>query len=148
MNNTKDSCFSSKTEDWLTPLSFFTELNKEFNFKCDPCTTKDNPLQMPIFYTKQDNGLIQKWYNACYCNPPYGKEIVNWIKKALEEQKNGVTTVMNLPARTDTKYFHEYLYRKNNIEIRFLKGRLKFVGVQKDYKRNSAPFPSMLAIFK
>lgn len=77
-----------------------------------------------------------------FCNPPYGKELPLWVKKCYEEHvKYGTTIVMLIPARTDTRYFHEYIYNKS--EIRFIRGRLKF----NDCKQ-SAPFPSMLVIFK
>ena len=74
-----------------------------------------------------------------YCNPPYGREISKWIKKAYEENLKGTKIVLLLPARTDTKWFHEYIYNKH--EIRFIKGRLKF-----NDGKNPAPFPSMLVI--
>lgn len=80
-----------------------------------------------------------------FCNPPYGSEIKNWVKKCSEEgKKENTTVVMLIPARTDTKYFHEYIY--NKAEIRFVKGRLKFTGVQAG--SGAAPFPSMVVIFK
>jgi len=80
-------------------------------------------------------------YNV-FCNPPYGKEIEKWVKKSYEEsQKERTTIVMLIPARTDTAWFHKYIY--NKAEIRFLKGRLKF-----SESKNSAPFPSMIVIFK
>jgi len=76
-----------------------------------------------------------------YCNCPYGREISKWVKKAYEENKKGVFVVMLLPARTDTKWFHDYIY--NQHEIRFIKGRLKF-----NDGKQSAPFPSMLVIMR
>ena len=77
----------------------------------------------------------------CYCNPPYGREISKWVEKAYSENKKGVLVVLLLPARTDTKWFHEYIYKKH--EIRFIKGRLKF----NDGKK-SAPFPSMVVVMR
>ena len=136
-----DLMFSSKTPEWATPQAFFDELNKEFNFTLDPCATKEN-AKCKKFYTKEDDGLKQNWDNErVFCNPPYGSEIKDWVKKA-SEAKGGVV-VMLIPARTDTKYFHEYIYHKS--EIRFIKGRLKFEGLQKG--SGSAPFPSMIIIF-
>lgn len=76
-----------------------------------------------------------------FCNPPYGREIGKWVRKAYEESKKGPTVVMLLPARTDTKWFHDYIYGK--AEIRFIRGRLKFGGGE-----NSAPFPSMVVVFQ
>ena len=133
--------FSSKTEEWATPQDTFNELNKEFNFDLDPCAT-DNNHKCDKYYTKEDNGLSQSWDNyRVFCNPPYGRVIKDWVKKASNAR--GGVVVMLIPARTDTKYFHEYIYNKKNIEIRFIKGRLKFGDAT-----NSAPFPSMIVIFK
>lgn len=131
--------FSSKSNDWSTPKEFFDTLNKEFKFNLDPCASNEN-AKCINYFTKEIDGLSKSWdgFNV-FCNPPYGREIGKWVKKA-SEAKRGVV-VMLIPARTDTKYFHEFIY--NKAEIRFLKGRLKFGGV-----RNSAPFPSMLVIFK
>lgn len=94
------------------------------------------------YFTKKENGLLQSWKNEIvFCNPPYGRELPNWVKKAYEENKiNKTKIVMLIPARTDTKYFHKYIYKK--AEIRFIKGRLKFGD-----GKGSAPFPSMLVIY-
>ncbi|MCM1222436.1 MAG: phage N-6-adenine-methyltransferase [Lachnospiraceae bacterium] len=79
-----------------------------------------------------------------FCNPPYGKAVKDWVKKCAEEAKKpGTTVVLLIPARTDTSYFHDYIYKKQNVEIRFIRGRLKFGD-----GKNSAPFPSMLVIFR
>lgn len=136
--------FSSQTNEWATPQDFFDVLNKEFHFTLDPCATKENAKCLQ-FFTQEDDGLLQSWDNhIVFCNPPYGHEIGKWVKKAYEESRNpGITIVMLIPSRTDTKYFHEYIYNKPNVEIRFLKGRLKFVG-----GKSSAPFPSMVVIFR
>lgn len=131
--------FSSQTNEWYTPQSFFDELNKEFNFTLDPCATKEN-AKCAKYYTIKDDGLSKSWDNEnVFINPPYGREIGKWVKKAAESR--GGVRVMLIPARTDTKYFHEYIY--NKAEVRFIKGRLKFGGAS-----NSAPFPSMVVIFK
>lgn len=135
--------FSSKTEEWATPQAFFDDLNEEFLFNLDPCATKEN-TKCKDYYTKGQNGLELNWWGAVFMNPPYGREIGKWVKKASEEsKKNCRAIVCLLPARTDTKYFHEYIYNKPNVEIRFIKGRLKFGD-----SKNSAPFPSMIVIFK
>jgi len=127
--------FSSATPEWATPQELFDQLNKEFNFTLDPCATKEN-AKCPKFYTKEDDGLSRDWTGEkIFMNPPYGREIGKWIKKLAE-----VGGVALLPARTDTKWFHDYIYGK--AEIRFIKGRIKFGGHQ-----NSAPFPSMIVIF-
>ena len=143
MNNI-EAMLSSKKMDWGTPQGFFDELNKEFNFTLDPCSTKET-AKCKKYYTKEDNGLDKDWSNeVVFVNPPYGREIKDWVKKCSEESKKQNTLiVMLIPARTDTKYFHDYIYHK--ADIRFIKGRLKFVGDQKG--SGSAPFPSMLVIF-
>ncbi|MGY3710179.1 DNA N-6-adenine-methyltransferase [Lactococcus lactis subsp. lactis] len=133
--------FSSKTDLWSTPWNFFEKLNDEFHFTLDPCSTHENAKCYKHF-TIEEDGLLQDWGNeVVFCNPPYGRQIKDWVKKAYEEsQKNNTTVVMLIPARTDTIYFHEYIYHK--AEIRFIKGRLKFGDA-----KNAAPFPSMVVIF-
>jgi len=128
--------------DRETPQDFFDKLDKEFKFNLDPCALSGN-AKCKNYFTPQEDGLKQAWnkYGAVYMNPPYGREITAWIQKAHEEAQKGATVVALLPARTDTRWFHEYIYGK--YEIRFLKGRLKFNGM-----KNSAPFPSMVVIFK
>ena len=134
--------FSNKTDEWSTPRDFFDELNKEFNFTLDPCATPEN-AKCEKYYTKEDDGLKQDWSGeTVFCNPPYGRAIKDWVKKCYEESKKPNTTVvMLIPARTDTSYFHDYIYHKAK-EIRFIRGRLKFGNA-----KNSAPFPSMVVIF-
>lgn len=132
---------TSNTPEWATPQNFFDELNKEFGFTYDVCATKEN-AKCPNYYTKEQDGLLQCWdYETIWCNPPYGREIGKWVKKASEAE--GGVVVMLLPARTDTRYFHQYIYKEPNVEIRFIKGRLKFGD-----GKNSAPFPSMVVVFR
>ena len=141
--------FSNKNNAWCTPRDFFDELNKEFNFTLDPCCLPKSAL-CSKFFTPEEDGLVQSWDNEIvFCNPPYGREIGKWVKKASEA--TGGVVVMLIPSRTDTKYFHQYIY--NKAEIRFIKGRLKFVdmdyvGREEDRKMSPAPFPSMVVIFK
>ncbi len=131
---------SSNTAEWATPQSFFDELNAEFNFTLDPCASFEN-AKCKKFYTKEDNGLLQSWAGErVFCNPPYGKEINAWVKKCFDESKAGTLVVALLPSRTDTKYFHDYIYKR--AEIRFIKGRLKF-----GEAKNAAPFPSMVVVW-
>jgi len=131
--------YSSEDETWETPKDFFEKLNKVYKFNLDPCSSEKN-AKCKKFYTEKENGLIQSWEGKrVFMNPPYGRPIGDWVRKA---STGGATVVVCLlPARTDTKWFHEYIYGK--AEIIFLKGRLKFSG-----SKNSAPFPSMLVIFK
>ena len=132
--------FSSNTDMWATPQDFFDVINKEFNFTVDVCATAEN-TKCSLFFTPEQDGLMQKWEGVCYMNPPYGRSIGKWIQKAYNSSKEGAVVVGLLPARTDTKWFHEYIY--NKAEIRFIKGRLKFGGC-----KNSAPFPSMIVIWR
>ncbi len=136
---------SSKKMNWCTPQKFYDELDKEFSFVADVAATEKNK-KAPICYTPETNGLINTWNfgGSVFCNPPYGKEIGKWVKKAYEEAQKGVTVVMLIPARTDTSYFHDYIY--NKAEIRFIRGRLKFTD-ESGVEQNAAPFPSMLVIY-
>lgn len=135
-----DALFSSKNQEWETPLDLFEELNQEFEFKTDVCALPHN-AKCDTYFTPQMDGLSMEWKDVCWCNPPYGKDIYKWVQKAYQSAQKSATVVMLLPARTDTRWFHEYIYGK--AEIRFIKGRLKF-----GKARNSAPFPSMIVIFK
>ena len=132
--------FSSKTDLWATPQNFFDELNQEFNFTLDVCAIPEN-AKCKNYFTPDVDGLLQKWSGTCWCNPPYGREISKWVEKAYNASAEGATVVMLLPARTDTKWFHDFIY--NKAEIRFIKGRLKFGNASA-----SAPFPSMVVIFR
>lgn len=133
--------FSSKNDDWETPQDLFDSLNEEFHFSLDPCCAHEN-AKCEKRYTVAENGLTQDWSGeTVFCNPPYGRELPKWIQKCAEEsQKKDTLVVMLIPARTDTKAFHEYIYGK--AELRFVKGRLKFGG-----SKNAAPFPSMVVVF-
>lgn len=138
MNN--DLMFSSKKQDWETPIDFFNNINQEFNFELDVCAFPEN-AKCDKYFTPEIDGLKQKWNGTCWMNPPYGREIVKWIKKAYSESVKGATVVCLIPARTDTKYWHEIIFPYAK-EIRFIKGRLKF-----GKSKNAAPFPSALVIF-
>ena len=138
---------TSNTNEWYTPKYLFDELNNEFNFNLDPCCTK-NSAKCEKYYTKNEDGLSQSWKgHIVFMNPPYGREIKEWIKKAHDEFfKNNTTVVCLIPARTDTSYWHEYIFNKAT-DIRFLKGRIKFEDVN-GKSENSAPFPSAIVVFK
>lgn len=138
----KELMFSSKTDQWSTPNETFTELDAEFHFDLDPCADANNH-KCERYFTKEVNGLLQNWGGyRVFCNPPYGRQIGEWVKKAYEEsRKPNTLVVMLIPARTDTKWFHDYILGK--AEIRFVRGRLKFGGAQ-----NAAPFPSMVVIYR
>lgn len=129
--------FSSKTDMWETPQAFFDEMDREFHFTLDVCAVPEN-AKCEQFFSPSIDGLKQEWVGACWCNPPYGREIGKWVRKAYESD---CTVVMLLPARTDTRWFHDYIYGK--AEIRFIRGRLRFGAAA-----TGAPFPSMVVIFK
>lgn len=128
--------YSSDNEVWETPQDLFNILDSEFHFDIDVCATAEN-AKCANFFSPLDNGLSQDWYGVCWMNPPYGKKIGSWMKKAMEAK---TTVVCLVPARTDTKWWHEYAMKAK--EIRFIKGRLKF-----GHSKNSAPFPSAVIVF-
>lgn len=132
--------FSSKSPEWATPQPLFDALNTIHHFTLDAAAS-DNNAKCPIYFTADENALLKNWGGySVFCNPPYGREIGAWVRKGYEEaQKPGTKVVMLLPARTDTRWFHDYCVKG---KIEFLKGRLKFGGCQ-----NPAPFPSMIVIF-
>jgi phage N-6-adenine-methyltransferase len=137
---TKDSVhFSSQSNEWTTPQAIFDELNQEFGFNLDPASTDEN-AKCSRHFTEKDDGLSQDWSDAnVFLNPPYGRKIGKWIKKAYES--NAKVVVALIPSRTDTSYFHDYILDK--AEIRFIRGRLYFgVGT------GPAPFPSMIIIWR
>ena len=130
--------YASNSNEWATPPELFAKLDKEFHFTLDPCATQDN-AKCQKFYTKADDGLSKSWAGEIvFMNPPYGREIGHWMRKAYIE--TSALVVCLIPSRTDTKYWHEYCMRAN--EIRLIQGRVKFGdGLQ------SAPFPSSIVIF-
>lgn len=135
-----DVHFSSKDQTWTTPKDFFNKLNDEFHFTLDAFASDENHL-CESYFTEEQNALVQDWSgHTVFMNPPYGTALKHCVKKAYEESLKGTKIVMLIPSRTDTIYFHDYIYGK--AEIRFLRGRLKFGD-----GKNSAPFPSMVAIY-
>ena len=140
---TQGIMFSSKSNDWATPQDFYNQLDAEFGFTLDPCASQAS-AKCSSFYTADDDGLSKNWEGqTVFMNPPYGRKIGNWIQKAYEEgEKSNTRVVALIPARTDTKYWHNYCMKAT--EIRFVKGRLKF---GQGNTKNSAPFPSAVVIF-
>ena len=121
---------SSLSPHYNTPQTLYDELDKEFQFNDDPC---------PI--GNQIDGLLRAWGSRTYCNPPYGRHIGKWMMKAYAESQQGKTVVCLIPSRTDTRWWHDYVMKAD--EIRFIKGRLVFPPL-----KNNAPFPSSIVIFK
>jgi len=142
--DTQGLMFSSKSNEWATPQDFYNKLNAEFGFTLDPCATPST-AKCASYYTKDDDGLSKDWSgHTVFMNPPYGRKQKDWIEKAFQEgEKAGTTVVALVPARTDTKAWHNYCMKAS--EIRFVKGRLKFG--QGASKTNSAPFPSAVVVF-
>ena len=139
--------YSSNKEDWCTPQDLFDELDAEFHFTLDAAASDANHKCLN-YYTKKQNGLIQPWLGTVFCNPPYGRNVIQWVRKAAGAAvRKGATVVMLIAARTDTRFFHEYIYNKPNVEIRFIKGRLKFTD-ENGNVGDPAPFPSMVVIFR
>ena len=133
---------TSNRDDWETPAELFRELNERYHFTLDPCSTHEN-AKCEKHYTVDDDGLAQSWEGeTVFCNPPYGRKIGAWVRKCAEESKHA-KVVMLIPARTDTAYFHDYIY--NKARVTFIRGRLKFE--RGGVAMNSAPFPSMIVEF-
>lgn len=132
--------FSSETDLWATPQEFFDKLNRIFRFETDVCANHEN-AKCASFFTPEQNGLSQEWTGVCWMNPPYGRAIGEWVEKAYRSAKeNGATVVCLLPARVDTRWWHDYCAKG---EVHFCKGRLKFGDA-----KNSAPFPSAVVVFR
>ena len=130
--------FSSATDMWPTPQAFFDACNRVFSFTLDVCASPDN-AKCERYFTAADDGLAQAWTGTCWMNPPYGRTIGLWMKKAFDSFKEGATVICLVPARTDTNWWHDYAMKG---KIEFIKGRLKFGG-----HTNSAPFPSAVVAF-
>ena len=132
---------TSKSDEWSTPDDLFHELDNEFHFTLDPCATSENH-KTPMYFTREQNGLKCSWGGArVFCNPPYSN-IGEWVRKAYTEATQPDTLVVLLiPARTDTRYFHDYILHRS--EVRFIRKRVRFGG-----SNQNAPFPSMIVIFR
>ena len=135
--------YSSDKLDWETPSEIFEPLNAEFGFDLDVCAIPQT-AKCKKFYTPEDDALKQEWSGTCWMNPPYGREIKKWVKKAFESSQKGATIVCLVPARTDTSWWHDYCMKAD--EIRFIRGRIYFL--QNGVRKTSAPFPSAVVIFK
>ena len=127
---------------WVTPKEFFSPLHREFSFEIDAAASRDNAM-LPRYWTAETDAFKQDWHDRIvWCNPPYGrKDIYRWVKQCAT---GGATLVCALlPARTDTKWFHDFCYQKPNVEIRFIKGRIRF-----SESKGSGLFPSIVVIFR
>lgn len=137
----------SENMNWCTPQDFFDEMNEEFHFVLDAAAS-DKSAKCERYFTPEQDALSRSWDfgGAVFCNPPYGRNIGKWVKKAYEESLKGIIIVLLIPARTDTEYFHSYIYGRKNAEIRFVRGRLRFSDEEGNTK-NRAPFPSMVVVY-
>jgi len=133
--------FSSRTDEWATPQDFFDELDAEFDFTLDVCASNSN-AKCSCYFTRTDDGLSQPWgAERCWMNPPYGREIKTWMRKAWQSSRAGALVVCLVPARTDTAWWHEYVAKAH--EVRFVRGRLRFGNA-----KHAAPFPSAVVVFR
>jgi phage N-6-adenine-methyltransferase len=134
----RDAYYSNKTVEWATPTAVFARLDSIFHFDLDVCATPEN-AKCAKFYTKADDGLAQNWTGTVWCNPPYGRGIGEWVRKAVEASEAGATVVMLLPARTNTVWWHAYATRG---DVTFLCRGLRFN--DGDVR---APFGSAIVVF-
>ena len=130
--------FTSNTDLWATPQDFFDRWDAIYHFTLDVCALPEN-AKCERYFTPEQDALKQDWTGVCWMNPPYGRGIGAWVRKAYESAQNGATVVCLLPARTDTAWWHDYCMHG---DITFVRGRLKFGG-----SKNGAPFPSAVVVF-
>jgi site-specific DNA-methyltransferase (adenine-specific) len=125
----------------------FNELDNEFSFTLDVCAHEDN-YKVDNYFSPEDDGLSQDWSeNTCFCNPPYGRGVIDeWMAKCWKEAHNGTRIVCLIPGRIDTKWFHTYVYNQPNVQIRYVKGRLKYE-IDGEPSKNAAAFPSLIVIY-
>lgn len=138
MNRQLEVHFSSRSAEWSTPDDLFAELNEIFHFDLDACATPANAKCKRYFTPKQD-ALRQLWRGNVWMNPPYGRQIEAFVRKAYQSAEQGANVVCLVPSRTDTRWWHRYA---KHGQVIFLRGRLKFGGA-----RHAAPFPSAIVIF-
>lgn len=133
---------SSRSVEWHTPRALFEELAAEFGgFDLDPCCTSASAL-CSTFYTREDDGLAKPWSGHVFMNPPYGKTIGRWMAKAWEESQRGALVVCLVPARVDTRWWHD-IVMASGAEVRFPRGRVTFANAE-----NPAPFPVAIVVFR
>lgn len=132
--------FSSTRLDWATPKALYQALDAEFRFAVDACA--DNGNAKHTHFLRGDEGLTVDWPSPAFLNPPYGREIGKWVRRAYEQaQRRGITVVSLLPSRTDTRWWHDYVMKAD--EIRFIRGRLHF-----DDGGGRATFPSAIVVWR
>ena len=134
--------YSSLRSDWETPDDLFDALDAEFHFVLDVCADEAN-RKCETYFAEWDDGLLQDWRGTCWMNPPYGRQIGKWMRKAHESSLGGATVVCLVPARTDSEWWWSYAIPH---EIRFVRGRLYFTNGQG--QRGRAPFPSAIVVMR
>lgn len=132
--------FSSKTSEWSTPQAFFDAVDAEFGFSLDAAASSEN-AKCPRYFTAEDDGLLQSWDGVVWVNPPYGHAIGRWVRKCYQESQRGAVVVGLIPAKTETRWWHDYVMRSS--EVRLIRGRMRFSG-----SRINAPFPSALVVWQ
>jgi site-specific DNA-methyltransferase (adenine-specific) len=147
ITRTNRAVFSSLTQEWATPQSLFDELNLEFRFQIDVAASRKN-AKCRRYFTRGDNALARRWTPLrCFMNPPYGNDLRLWMAKAVEEWRAGATVVCLVPARTDTQWWHDCVLA-NKVEVRFIRGRLRFNEFRDAKRRKRATFPSCVVVFR
>lgn len=139
------AAYMSNRMDWETPTDLFTKLDEEFHFTLDAASSTTNH-KCPKYYTLEDSAFDHEWTGeTVFCNPPYGRKIADWVRKcSMEANHEDTAVVMLIPARTDTRWFHDYILGR--AEIRFIKGRLRFE--TDGIPGGPAPFPSMIVVMR
>lgn len=132
--------FESATTEWPTPDNLWLPLHEEFGFTLDVCATSEN-AKCEHYFTKEHDGLSRAWSGVCWMNPPYGRIMVQWLKKAVEETRNGVTTIALIPCRSNTGWWHDVVMKHG--EVRFVRGRPKFGDA-----KEGLPWPLAIVIFR
>lgn len=152
MGTVNSGLFTSTTDEWPTPQGFFDTLAAEFGFTVDVCASQGN-AKCERYFDRAVDGLAQQWTGVAWMNPPYGRGIDRWVRKAYESARVGATVVCLLPARTDTAYWHDYVMRAS--ELRLIRGRLHFTGAHHQGRlaagqtvAHNAPFPSAVVVFR
>lgn len=140
------SALTSNKDDWGTPQYLYDNLNSEFHFTLDAAANEAN-AKCSRFYSLDNSAFDHDWSNEIvFLNPPYGRDMIKWISKAYREvQDHHAIVVLLVPSRTDTRWFHDYIYKQ--YEIRFIRGRLKYE-IAHGVVGASAPFPSMIVVMK
>lgn len=136
--------FTSNKQDWETPKDIFERLNSKYHFDLDAAASHQN-AKLPNYFTADDDALQQEWQGNVFCNPPYSRQLGKWLAKAWQEHQRDPNRVIVflIPARTDTSYWHDYIF--NKAEIEFLRGRIKFE--DNGNSKDAAPFPSAIVIY-